>query len=121
MTRFDELRRLPLAEWHPRAQVAVPVTEVRRPLVPAIDIHNHLGRWLSDGEWMIPDVAELLATMDECGVETIVNLDGLWGDEVTANVERYDNAHRPVSHLLSAGLGAARRTGRRRPAHGVTR
>ena len=93
MTRFDELRRLPLAEWHPRAQVAVPVTEVRRPLVPAIDIHNHLGRWLSDGEWMIPDVAELLATMDECGVETIVNLDGLWGDEVTANVERYDNAH----------------------------
>ena len=93
MPRFDELRRLPLAEWHPRAQVAVPVTEVRRPLVPAIDIHNHLGRWLSDGEWMIPDVAELLATMDECGVETIVNLDGLWGDEVTANVERYDNAH----------------------------
>ena len=31
--------------------------------------------------------------MDDCGVETVVNLDGMWGDEVTANVERYDRAH----------------------------
>jgi len=90
---LDDLRALPLVDWHPRAQVAVPTTEVLRPVVPAIDIHNHLGRWLSDGEWMIPDVAALLTTMDECGVETIVNLDGMWGDEVTANVERYDAAH----------------------------
>ena len=90
---FDELRQLPLTEWHPRAQVALPVTEVLQPRVPAIDIHNHLGRWLSDGEWMIPEVDALLAIMDECGVDTIVNLDGMWGDEVTANVERYDAAH----------------------------
>lgn len=90
---FDELRELALVDWHPRAQVAVPTTEVLRPRVPAIDIHNHLGRWLSDGEWMIPDVDSLLAIMDECGVETIVNLDGMWRDEVTANVERYDAAH----------------------------
>jgi len=90
---FDELRELPLVEWHPRAQVELPVTEVLRPRVPAIDIHNHLGRWLSDGEWMIADVDALLETMDECGVATIVNLDGMWGDEVTANVERYDAAH----------------------------
>ena len=90
---IDELRGLPLVDWHPRAQVSVPASEVLRPLIPAIDIHNHLGRWLSDGEWMIPDVDALLATMDECGVDTVVNLDGMWGDEVTANVERYDAAH----------------------------
>jgi predicted TIM-barrel fold metal-dependent hydrolase len=63
------------------------------PRTPVIDIHNHLGRWLSDGEWMIDDVPELLELMDDCGVETIVNLDGMWGDEVTANVDRYDRAH----------------------------
>ena len=93
MPDFDELRQLPVVAWHPHAQVTLPHTDVRRPVVPAIDIHNHLGRWLSDGEWMIPDVDELLAVMDDCGVETIVNLDGMWGDEVTANVERYDRAH----------------------------
>lgn len=90
---FDELGRLPLADWQPRAQLELPATEVLRPLVPAIDIHNHLGRWLSGGEWMVPDVAALVAVMDECGVRTIVNLDGRWGAEVTENVERYDAAY----------------------------
>ena len=31
--------------------------------------------------------------MDARNVETIVNLDGMWGDEVSANVDRYDLAH----------------------------
>jgi predicted TIM-barrel fold metal-dependent hydrolase len=42
---------------------------------------------------MIEDPDALIAIMDACGVETIVNLDGMWGDEVTANVERYDRAY----------------------------
>lgn len=91
--RWSDLRRLPLVEWHPVSQLRVPVTDVTRTAVPAIDIHNHLGRWLSDGEWMIDDVPALLRVMDGCGIETIVNLDGMWGDEVTANIERYDAAH----------------------------
>jgi predicted TIM-barrel fold metal-dependent hydrolase len=97
---FERLQRLPVVEWRPVAQVRPPETTVARPAVPAIDAHNHLGRWLVDGDWragtadwIIPDVGELLALMDECGVETVVNLDGMWGDEVTANVERYDSAH----------------------------
>ncbi|MGV8883095.1 MAG: amidohydrolase family protein [Rhodoglobus sp.] len=90
---WDSLRELPLVEWQPVAQVRPPITEVPRAAVPAIDIHNHLGRWLTDGDWMIPDVAALVAMMDEANVETIVNLDGLWGEEVTANVERYDAAY----------------------------
>lgn len=90
---WDALCRLPVTEWTPVAQLQLPATEVTRPRFPAIDIHNHLGRWLTDGDWMIPDVAALLAVMDECGIDTIVNLDGMWGDEVTANVDRYDRAH----------------------------
>jgi hypothetical protein len=59
-----------------------------------IDVHNHLGRWLSpDGEWMAPDVAELLDTMDAAGVEVIVNLDGRWGPELDDNLDRYDREH----------------------------
>jgi predicted TIM-barrel fold metal-dependent hydrolase len=59
-----------------------------------IDAHNHLGRWLTgDGSWMTPDVDALLATMDASGVDTIVNLDGRWGDELEQNLDRYDRAH----------------------------
>ncbi len=90
---WDDLRTLPLTSWEPRAQVRVAATAVAHPRFAAIDIHNHLGRWLSDGDWMIPDVQALLALMDECGIDTIVNLDGMWGDEVSANVARYDTAH----------------------------
>ncbi|MEO8095767.1 MAG: amidohydrolase family protein [Pseudolysinimonas sp.] len=64
-----------------------------RTSVPAIDVHNHLGRWLSDDEWMVDDVPRLLATMDATNIEAIVNLDGMWGDEVSANVSRYDAAY----------------------------
>src|SRR5690606_339801 len=39
------------------------------------------------------DVPDLLRVMEDCGIETVVNLDGMWGDEVTANVTRYDAAH----------------------------
>ena len=31
--------------------------------------------------------------MDDCGIEAIVNLDGMWGDELEANLDRYDRAH----------------------------
>jgi predicted TIM-barrel fold metal-dependent hydrolase len=58
-----------------------------------VDAHNHLGRWLTEGDWAAPDVGELLATMDACNVNAIVNLDGMWGDELEANLERYDRAH----------------------------
>jgi len=91
--RVDDLQNLPLTDWHPVSQLRAASTPVSRTAVPAIDVHNHLGRWLSDGEWMIDDVPALVAVMDDCNITTVVNLDGMWGDEVTANVERYDRAH----------------------------
>jgi predicted TIM-barrel fold metal-dependent hydrolase len=90
---WQQLRGLPLVDWAPRSQLRPPRTELTRGRFACIDVHNHLGRWLSDGDWMIHDVPALLAMMDEHGVDAIVNLDGLWGEEVTANVERYDLAH----------------------------
>jgi predicted TIM-barrel fold metal-dependent hydrolase len=66
---------------------------VDEPCHPVIDAHNHLGRWLSDGRWMIRDVEDLLAAMDAAGVKTVVNLDGRWGRELVENLQRYDRAH----------------------------
>jgi predicted TIM-barrel fold metal-dependent hydrolase len=87
-----------LAAFKPRAMVRAPQTHVPRARTPAIDAHNHLGRWLSAwigraGEWVVDDVPALLDLMDAVNVAAIVNLDGRWGDELEANLDRYDRAH----------------------------
>jgi predicted TIM-barrel fold metal-dependent hydrolase len=87
------MQDLPLREYRPIAMVRREATALSPgPPSPMIDAHNHLGRWLT-GDWSVPDVGALVAMMDEIGVEAIVNLDGMWGEELEANLERYDRAY----------------------------
>jgi hypothetical protein len=90
---WESLAELRLVDWRPRSQMSAHETRVPRSAVPCIDAHNHLGRWLTEGDWAIPDVAALLTMMDDHGVEAVVNLDGMWADELEANLDRYDRAH----------------------------
>ena len=101
----------PLGDWLPRSRLVLPQTDVPLPLVPAIDAHNHLGRWLglwddwlgldpadlvrgAERPWAVADVgAAAGARSTRPGIEAIVNLDGLWGDELERNLDRYDRAH----------------------------
>jgi predicted TIM-barrel fold metal-dependent hydrolase len=127
MTESPDL--IALSDYRPRPALRVSATRVERPAVRAIDIHNHLGRWLTEwvregGGWMAEDVGALLALMDSLDLEAIVNLDGRWGDELEANLDRYDRAH-PGRFLtfchvdwkerdrLAASLGASARAGAR--------
>ena len=88
------LRDLPLREFRPRAVVRRPVHQVPRARFPAVDAHNHLGRWLARGNgWAAPSLEELGATMDAARVTAVVNLDGRWGEELDANLDRYDRAY----------------------------
>jgi predicted TIM-barrel fold metal-dependent hydrolase len=88
------LAGLPLRDYAPVPALRRPATLVARPPLPAVDAHNHLGRWLHpEGGWTVPDVAALLGLMDEVGVAAIVNLDGRWGRELEDNLDRYDRAH----------------------------
>ena len=89
---------LALAAFAPRPQLRGAATAVDHPACRVIDAHNHLGRWLSAwvgraGDWVVPDVGHLLAQMDELSLVAIVNLDGRFGDELAANLARYDEAH----------------------------
>jgi predicted TIM-barrel fold metal-dependent hydrolase len=90
---------LRLADWRPEPKLVVPAHRVERARFPAVDAHNHLGRWLSasmgdDAEaWTVHDVDALLELMDACNIRAIVNLDGRWGAELRANLDRYDGAH----------------------------
>lgn len=85
---------LRLVDFAPRPRLVVPQHPVTRARFPAIDAHNHLGRWLTPNhDWVIPDVGILMSVLDQCNITTIVNLDGMWGDELEANLDRYDRAY----------------------------
>lgn len=86
-----ESSQLSLEEFTPWPELAVPAHHVSHAHVPAIDAHNHLGRWLTH-DWVCP-VEAILAVMEGCNIRTIVNLDGMWGEELEANLDRYDRAH----------------------------
>ncbi len=89
--RFADLR---LADWAPRSSIRRALTPLARLRSPAVDVHNHLGRWLSEDEgWMAPDVPALLDLLDRTNVATVVNLDGRWGEELDANIARFDQSH----------------------------
>jgi predicted TIM-barrel fold metal-dependent hydrolase len=42
---------------------------------------------------VVRDVQALIGAMDACNLQAIVNLDGMWGDELDANLKRYDCAY----------------------------
>ena len=91
-----------LREYKPEPAVHLAVHEVPRASAPVVDVHNHLGRRMDVNElvvsgdkadWLVKDVGALVAEMDEWGVQSIVNLDGDWGDSLDANLDRYDRAY----------------------------
>src|SRR5213593_4347617 len=85
---------LPLSQWRPRPTLVVKETRIEKPRFPVVDVHNHVGRWLSPtSEWLARDVSELIDALDEAGVETLVNLDGRWGDDLSLNLARYDQTY----------------------------
>ena len=91
----SSLRRGPrLTRYDPRCTLTRVVQPFPAASVPTIDIHAHLGRWLTpDGNWMAPDIRALLTSMDQCNLAVLVNLDGRWGDELEANLSRYDRSY----------------------------
>lgn len=87
---WDRLATTPLTQWSPKTELVLPRHEVLRSSVPSIDVHNHIGRWLNDGKWMFERPGDIIDILDESNVELLVNLDGFWGDELRANLDRYD-------------------------------
>jgi predicted TIM-barrel fold metal-dependent hydrolase len=87
------LSELRLVDYRPYSRLRLPQTTVAYASVPAVDAHAHLGRWLTEGRWAVPDVAQFVGMMDSCHVSAVVNLDGRWGDELEDNLDRYDRSH----------------------------
>jgi predicted TIM-barrel fold metal-dependent hydrolase len=90
---LEPLADLPLREFSPRSCLRTTDHIVPRARFPALDAHNHLGKWLTEGRWAVDDVGQLLELMDECNIRAIVNLDGMWEEVLEENLDRYDRGH----------------------------
>ena len=102
-----DVAELRLADYDPVSTLALTESPVDRARFPAVDCHAHLGRWLRpeadwitsdlagqcDGPWMIADVPAFVELLEMHNVGATVNLDGRWGAELEANLDRYDRAY----------------------------
>src|SRR3954466_2930832 len=86
-----ELRDVTLARYLPRQRLRVPEHRVARPLVPAIDAHNHLGQPFG-AEWTSRSAADLAVALDESGIDAVVDLDGGWGEGLRREIARWQDA-----------------------------
>src|ERR1051325_2243345 len=72
----------------PKPMLFLDQHEISRPSVRAIDAHNHLG--LSFGEqWSRRNPSELIDVLDEAGIDSVVNLDGGFGDDFEREMDRW--------------------------------
>lgn len=94
-----------LSEFEPRSMMHTAVNEIDKPRFPVIDAHNHLGdaflTWSDD--WLERPVSELIATMDESGVQAMIDLDGRWGDRLQAELARYQEPY-PDRFAVFSGI-----------------
>ena len=74
---------LPLADFAPRSTLKTAKHEISKPRFPAIDCHNHLDSL---------DPADVLAIMDECGIEHTVNITMRVGDEAFQMLRKFAHA-----------------------------
>jgi predicted TIM-barrel fold metal-dependent hydrolase len=74
---------LPISDFQPRPMLKTAVHELLKPRFPAIDCHNHLDSL---------DPAEVLAIMDECGIDHIVNITMKVGEEAFRMLRKFGDA-----------------------------
>jgi predicted TIM-barrel fold metal-dependent hydrolase len=87
----SDIRELKLKDWAPKSALVTKVTNVDKPMFPVVDDHNHLG---TGKAFLTPErVAHYLAEMDAAGVRTVVDLDGMWGNDLKETLDALDNAH----------------------------
>lgn len=96
-----------LEKFHPKPQLVTKTTWVRRPIVPAIDAHNHLGEPFGGG-WDRKPLSQLLDLLDEAGVTHYVDLDGGWGEDILQQHLDHFKAKAPERFSIFGGVDWSR-------------
>ncbi len=69
-----------LRDYKPHAKLVVKTTHIEKPRFPVIDAHNHIGDSFGSGKKR--SAREILYLLDAAGVQTYVDLDGGWGEDI---------------------------------------
>ena len=102
---------LRLVDYRPRTELRLARAGApARPVVPAIDAHNHLGATPFSGGWGTRDAAALGAALDGSGIAAIVDLDGGQGEVLRTELDRWAPLGSRVA--VFAGLDYAMWAGR---------
>jgi predicted TIM-barrel fold metal-dependent hydrolase len=103
MTKGENEPEFYLRDYRPRSRLVTKTTEVSKPRFPVIDAHNHLAEPFGGG-WDKRPVAQLLEVLDKAGVETYVDLDGGWGEEILHRHLDHFKAAAPERFLIFGGV-----------------
>ena len=87
---------LRLCDFHPRTALKSAAHVIERPRFPVIDFHNHVDS-------MKPE--EVLAIMDQSGVEHLVNITMQVGERAHEILDKYHAARRVDFHQLGGWIG----------------
>jgi predicted TIM-barrel fold metal-dependent hydrolase len=81
-----------LRSFRPKSQLVSTQNAVSVPCHRVIDAHNHLGQSFGGG-WSNRSASELLDVLDMAHVETYVDLDGGWGEDILEHrLDKFKNA-----------------------------
>jgi predicted TIM-barrel fold metal-dependent hydrolase len=102
---IDALRRRLPPLGVVRAWLRAPELRPRRPRFAAIDAHVHLNSAYA-GRWAHKPAKAILGALDNAGVEGLVDLDGGYGDALSAEIARVQRPD-PARMVVFAGIDIA--------------
>ena len=87
----NQVAPLPLTEFEPRSMLHVRETRVARARFPVIDFHTHVSPRRGSRRPGVPP-ADIVTVMDAVNLQTMVNLTGGSGDDLTTTITNFDRA-----------------------------
>ncbi len=92
-----------IRDFNPEPVLVTKTTQVPAPRFPVFDAHNHLNGDYG-GYWDQRPVTELLDVLDAAGVTHLLDLDGMWGEEMLdAHLKHFKEAA-PDRFLIFGGV-----------------
>ena len=98
------IRNLNLKDFHPISKLVQKQTILQKPLCLVIDAHNHLGVDFGGG-WANKFVTELTDRLDEAYIDTYVDLDDGWGEDILDSHLRKFKEAAPERFIFFGGPG----------------
>lgn len=94
------MQDIALSKFQPIPALVTTTHSITKPRFPVIDMHVHMGHLMFTGDYASQyDTAKFVQQMRDAGVVRIVNLDGEWGEGLTAMLEKTRDYPEEILHF----------------------